>query len=601
MKFKKVLVIGIDGMDPGITKQLMEEGRLPNFQRLAENGSFINLNTSYPPHSPVAWTTLATGTNPGKHNVFDFIRRQPGSYLPELSLAKSASGIGGTNYESYVMSDPFWRITTKNKIPTTVIRWPVTFPPEKVKGNLLSGLGVPDIKGFLSGYTYYTANELTTKDKALKKIIKVEQGEIIKTDLFGPKRRKDGEIIDVISPMEIRLTENSADIEVGGKSHTIKPGEWSDWIRVGFKAGFRTAYGIFRAYLISLEPFEMYITTIQIDPVNPITDISFPDAYSRQLVEEIGLYYTLGMPEETDGLVDGKISDEVFLQQISQIEEERLKMFWKEFEAFKQREKGLLAFVFDASDRVQHVFWDEKVLEESTPGIDINPAVEKYWERKDEFLGKVLDQIDEATLLLVLSDHGFTSFERSVSLNTWLVQEGFMKAEIDEDAIFFETVDWSQTQAYALGFNSIYINQKGREPEGIVQNKELVIQKIIAKLEGLKDEKTRQKVVNRAYPASEVWSGPYMKNGPDIIVGFNPGYRASWQTAVGKFSKEVIEDNDKAWDGDHLVDPKFVPGVLFSNQELKTDTAGQTDIAPTVLDALGLPIPEEMEGQSLIR
>ena len=165
---EKVLLIGIDGMDPKITNKLIVEGKLPNFQKLKEKGYYSELSTSYPPHSPVAWASIATGRNPGKHNIFDFIRRNPENYMPELSLAKSKSGIGGTDYISYVKTDSFWKIISEAGIPTTVIRWPLTFPPEKVEGNLLAGLGVPDVKGFLTGYTFY--NEKEDGEKSIKEL-----------------------------------------------------------------------------------------------------------------------------------------------------------------------------------------------------------------------------------------------------------------------------------------------------------------------------------------------------------------------------------------------------------------------------------------------
>ncbi len=600
-KYKRVLVIGIDAMDPKITDKLMSEGKLPNFKKLAGQGSFMSLNTSYPPHSPVAWTSIATGVNPGKHNIFDFIRRNPETYLPVLSLLKSASGISGTNYESYVKANPFWRITSNAGIPTTLIRWPVSFPPERIKGNLLSGLGVPDVKGFLSGYTYYTTKEIGNQGQESNKIIQVEEdNNIIETEIFGPKTKKSGEIVDIKAFMRIRLNENSADIVIEGKTYSVTLNDWSDWIRAKFKVDFlKSVYGIFKVHLISLDPFEMYITAVQIDPENPLMDISYPAKYSSRLAKEIGLYYTLGMPEETDGYIDDRISKEVFLEQINQLEEERGKMFWKEFKNFKE---GVFAFVFDSSDRVQHMFWDAKVLEDEN--LSVNEVVAEYYSEKDIFLGEVLEQIDDATLLLIVSDHGFTSFERAVSMNRWLVDNGFMvlsKDINDEEAPLFQFVDWSKTKAYSLGFNSVYINLRGRERKGVVDDREKVVDDIIAKLENFTDKKTGKKVVNKAYRREDIYKGNHVEDAPDIIIGFNPGYRMSWQTAVGGFTKDVLTDNVKKWKGDHLVDPLFVPGVLFSNIKFNKLSASQIDVAPTILDALGVKIPEEIDGKSLLR
>jgi len=604
-KYDKILIIGIDGMDPRITNKLIEEEKLPNFKKLKETGTLINLNTSYPPHSPVAWTSIATGTNPAKHNIFDFIRRDPKTYMPELSLTKTVSGIAGTDYEPYVKSDPFWRITSKAGIPSTVIRWPVTFPPERIEGNMLSGLGVPDIKGFLSGYTLYTSKDIKS-DKTSNKIIKVkEDNGIIKTEIFGPRTRKSNEIIDIKVPIGIKAFEDSANIIIQNNKYTVKVNGWSNWIRAKFKVGmFKNVYGIFKAYLISTNPFEMYITAIQIDPENPMSDISYPKDYSSDLAKQIGLYYTLGMPEETDGFIDNKIDEKAFLKHIDQIEEERDKMFWEEFNNFKKIKNGVYTFVYDSSDRVQHVFWDEKLLEEDDGIFSLNKVVEDYFIKKDEFIGKVLKEIDDETLLIIVSDHGFTSFERAVSINTWLVENGFMtlNKELDEneDGSLFKYVDWSKTKAYSLGFNSIYINVKDRESKGIVEDREKIVEEIISKLEDLKDKKTGKKAINKAYKREEIYNGNLIGDAPDIVIGFNPGYRMAWQTAIGGFTKDVLIDNTKKWDGDHLVDPVFVPGVLFSNIKFNKKSASQMDIAPTVLDALGIEIPQNLDGKSLL-
>lgn len=606
VKYTKILLIGIDGMDPRIVNKLMNEGKLPNFKKLEEMGAYTNLGTSLPPHSPVAWTTIATGTNPGKHNIFDFIRRDTVRQLPELSLAKSKSGIGGTDYESYVKTDPFWRITSEAGISTTIIRWPVSFPPERIEGNLLSGLGVPDIKGLLSGYTFYTTADFDKNDETSKKTVAVENlGGIIKTSISGPNVRKGSDITSIKVPLKIDLKENSAIITIQDSKYTVDVNGWSDWIRIKFKTGLlKNVYGISKAYLISTKPeFKMYITDVQIDPENPLVKISYPDGYSAELAQKIGLYNTLGIPEDTGALVDGKITDKTFLEQCNQIEEERNKMFWEEFKKFN---KGIFAFVFDTSDRIQHTHWDEKFLISDDGKFSVNKAIIDYYRKKDVFLGKVLDQIDDKTALIVLSDHGFTSFERNVDINSWLSKNEFMtltqQPNEKNNGELFEFVDWSKTKAYSLGFNSIYLNIQGRESKGSVDEseREKIVEELIQKLEKLVDPKTNKKVIAHLYKREDVYHGDSTADGPDIIVGFNPGYRMSWQTAIGGVTPEVIFDNKKIWNGDHLVDPEFVPGVLFTNFKISKKAPNQMDIAPTVLKLIGLEIPEDMDGKSLI-
>ncbi|MBM3309152.1 MAG: hypothetical protein FJY77_02770 [Candidatus Altiarchaeales archaeon] len=548
-KYRKVLVIGIDGMDP---KQ-GERTEMPNFRKL----EFHTLDTSLPPHSPVAWTTIATGVNPGRHNIFDFIRWDSREKLPKLSLWED-------DYSSIVKAEPLWRITSKAGIPTTVIRYPVTFPPEKVKGSMLSGLGVPDVKGFLSGYSFYT-DDISVMGK---KVIHV-QGNPIETYVSGPRKQEGDNVVDVRVPMKIALNDGKAVVSIDGKTYDVKEGGWSDWIRVKFKTGFLSeVYGICKVYLMSSEPFKMYLTTVQIDPENPMFDISYTKEYSAELAREMGLFYTLGMPEDTDALNDNMIDDKIFLEQCDEIEAERDKMFWKEFEKFNKQEKGLLVVVYDTSDRLQHIYGEN---------------VSDYFLKKDRFLGEVLSRIDNNTAVIVLSDHGFTTFDKAVSVNTWLAENGYIaltrEISAEDEGALFEYVDWDHTKAFSVGFNSVYCDEK-------ITNE--LVEKL-GKVEG----------IFKVYRKEDVYSGIYIEEAPNIILGFKPGYRMSWQNAVGGFTPEVVFENTKKWRNDHLVDPSYVPGVLYTNFKTNKEKPHQVDVAPTILSLLGLKPPEEMDGDDL--
>ncbi len=607
-RYKKVLIIGIDGTDPKIMGELMDEGLLPNFVRLKDMGGYSTLGTTIPVESPTQWSTIATGTNPGKHNVFGFIGRKPENYLPYLTISKQEGGITGSRFVSPVEGTPFWKITSDAGIPTTVIRWPVTFPPDEVNGRMFAGLGVPDISGFLNGYRFYTTENIDRTQEGGEKIVKVVNNNgVIDTHIIGPITGKNRERAK--APMQIRITGDGAVINVQGREYPVRAGGWSDWIRIEFEAGpLKKASGIAMAYLISVEPeFNMYLTSIQIDPEDPVVDFTYPGGYSKELVDEIGLYSTLGMPEDTKALTEGRISDEVFLEQCAMVDEEREKMFWYEFWRF---DRGVFAFVFDTSDRIMHNFWDEDVLaEDAGDRLTINESVRAYYVEKDRFLGQVLDRIDNETALIVLSDHGFTGFRRAVSINTWLVENGYMTLTRDINEIneedsgdLFKYVDWSSTRAYSLGFAGIYINLKGREGRGIVEenDRDELVTEIIGKLEGLTDPETGERVITRVYRGKDVYQGEFVeKNAPDIVIGFRPGYRMGWQNAIGGMTREVFSDNLKKWDGDHIVDPSHVPGVLFTNFRIEKQNPNQVDIAPTVLSMLGVDVPEEMEGKPL--
>lgn len=594
---KKALLIGIDGADPRVLEKLMDEGKLPNFSKLREMGTFKQLQTSMPPHSPVAWTTIATGTNPGKHNIFDFISRDPKTYLPSLALSKATTThLSGTAYESIVTADPFWRISTQGKIPTSVLRWPVTFPPEKVEGHLLSGLGVPDVRGLLSGYTYYTTEDVEASSGPEKNIKVSKNNGLIETEIYGPRKRQGDRLVDVKAALKIKIEGEKAILTANNREYPVNAGGWTGWMQIKFKTGFMSSVsGIAKAYLINAEPFKMYLTAVQIDPENPVYDISYPDEYSAELAKQIGLYYTLGIAEDTGALNDHKIDDKAFLEQIWQLEAERESMFWAEFEQL-QKKGGAFAFVFDSSDRLQHMFWEENAFNKT---LTIHPEIEKYYVKKDAFLGKVLEQIGDAKLMIV-SDHGFSSFQRAVSVNKWLVDNGFMTltSEPEGDGGLFKYVDWSKTRAYALGFNSIYLNLKDREGKGIVEDAEAVENELIQKLSNLTDK--GRKVIHKLYKSEEIYAGNQVPDGPDIMIGYNPGYRTSWQTAIGGLTKEVIFDNDKHWKADHLIDSSFVPGIIFANFKIAKEKPEQKDVAPTVLKLIDAPVPDNIDGESLI-
>ena len=601
----KVLLIGIDAIDPNIAERLMSEGRMPNFSKLREDGGYSRLGTTKPPETPVAWSAAATGSNPGKYGIFDFIGRRKETYLPKLNLVEESMGMFGTKYSSALKGTPFWRITSGKGIPTTVIRWPLTFPPEKIRGRMLSGLGTVDIKGLSNSYSFYTTSDSGKKPMDVGKIVTVSPlGNEIETVLYGPRVRRGADTIESEKAMRIRLHEGGAVLYVDGKEHNVEAGGWSDWIRVRFSVDpLTSAHAMFRAYLLSAKPeFSMYVTSMQIDPENQLFDMTYPKGYGKELSQAIGPFYTMGMPEDTKAVTEGRISLEVFLEQIGHIGEERERMFWHEFDRFGE---GVFAFGFDAGDRLQHIFWGQRALSgksnESVPS-----AVSEYYQKKDAFIGEVLDRMDNRTSLIIFSDHGFTSFERAASINTWLAENGYMELKqepTEEDAgELFKHVDWSRTKAYSLGFASIFINLKGREGKGIVEpgEKDGLIREIISKLGNLTDPKTGNKVISNLYAGEDIYEGDHVADAPDIVIGFERGYRMSWQNAVGGSTREIFKDNDEEWKGDHLVDGILVPGVVFTNFRISKKEPTLMDIAPTLLALLGLDVPGDMDGSSMV-
>jgi predicted AlkP superfamily phosphohydrolase/phosphomutase len=254
------------------------------------------------------------------------------------------------------------------------------------------------------------------------------------------------------------------------------------------------------------------------------------------------------------------------------------------------------------------MFW--RYLEKGHPaarggnGHEHADAIEKIYRRSDDLVGKVLARIGKDDLLMVVSDHGFASFRRGVNLNAWLLSKGWLalKEGGDGSAEWLRDVDWSKTKAYAIGLTGMFLNIEGREAKGIVKPGEgaaKVKAEIMAALRGLRDSHDDQTAINEAFDTAKLYSGPYLQNAPDLIIGFNAGYRTSWDGATGVVSGPVFDDNVKAWSGDHCIDPRLVPGVLFASRKIDRADPSLVDIAPTVLRLFGLDPPGHMDGKPL--
>jgi predicted AlkP superfamily phosphohydrolase/phosphomutase len=609
-KHKQCMVLGIDGLDRQIMDELIKDGRLPDFTRLANQGTFAPLRTSNPAISPVAWSDIASGAGPGHHGIFDFLHRDPGSYMPYLSVRRSSTGVFGTRYKRARLCEGLWRYTSDAGIATTVIRWPVTFPAERVTGRFLSGLGAPDLLGSEGQYSYYTTQAGSADDPSPQNVVRVswQAPDTIGTFLEGPMISR---IESAKVPLVIKkMSSDSVSIDVA-KAPIVEArrGRWTRWIKIAFKVGMRRIPGMVRFLLMQCEPdLKLFVYPVSIDPANQVFAITYPQTFGRQLEQAIGTFHTLGMPEMIHPLSHKRYGFAEFLAQTNIVSKERTKMFEQELDRF---DKGLLAFVFDHTDRIQHALWsttDEQhpIYREREAKLHGEVICETY-RQMDSLVGKALEKADDDTLLMVISDHGFGSFRRQVHVNRWLIENGYMHlkgTDKREGAGLFGDVDWTKTRAYAVGFASIYVNLAGREGGGIVkggaQYTELCTQ-LARRLKRLFDGETSRPVVHEVYQARQLYNGgPAAGEGPDLLVGLKPGYRFSWQTALGAAPTRLIEDNTTRWSGDHIFDPGFMPGVLLSNKRFETTNPRGVDIAPTVLSFLGLNVPDHMTGRPLI-
>jgi predicted AlkP superfamily phosphohydrolase/phosphomutase len=590
---QRLIILGFDGMDPALVRQWMDDGSLPNFRKLAAMGGFQSLPTSNPPQSPVAWSDFATGNGPDEHGIYDFLRRDPDTYLPDFSISRV---IPPEDYISLLgmelplddaeiinrrLGKPFWSEVEEQGGRSSVLRVPVTFPPDPIH-RMMAGMGVPDLLGTQGTYTIYSTRPAALSDSSDSRAVRMRpdsEGHI-ETLLEGPADPLTPDAPALSTPLLLDPAgepgEEQVRLRLGDTDVQLSQGEWSDWITVDFKYfGPASVTGIVRAYVLSGYPtVKLYISPIHIDPREPVVPLSSPAGYAADLAERFGLYHTIGMPEETWSLNEGHLTDQAFLEVVSETLQEQETQF---YDALDQHDSDVVVSVFVQTDRVSHMFYRgidplHPLYEETDD--QARDAIHWIYQEADRVLGETLQRMGSDDRLIVLSDHGFAPFRRALNLNRWLVDEGLLvlKAGNQTSDAGFTTVDWSRTRAYALGLNSLYINRTGREAHGIVAEEEVaqIKQQIMRNLPRLQDPLTGLQVVRDVFDGQQLYPANANNDAPDLVIGYEPGFRASWQTTLGGVPVTLIDDNNKKWSGDHCITPEAVPGVLLTS--FKTET-----------------------------
>ena len=618
-RVKRVVIVGLDGQDPELTDRYLSEGLLPNFAKLRDQGCYVRLDTSFPAESPVAWSSFQTGCNPGRHRVFDFLVPSRTSYLPELCSAKVTAParslkvgrlrlpLGSPAIDLGRKSRSFWSILGDHGIFSTVIRVPITFPPEKFRGAMLGAMCVPDLKGSQGTFSYYSSDpaDHAPFTGGVRFAVEVRDG-VVQSHIAGPDNTFVDGAPELRLPFTVRLGENGAPatIEIDGERHALPLRAYTPWIGLKFKAlpglGIR---GICRFYLKQVEPtFKLYMTPVNIDPDKPALPISHPFTYAVYLAKTQGRFATLGLAEDTWALNERVLDEQAFLEQAWSIHDERERML---FDAIEKTRRGAVVTVFDITDRLQHMFF--RYLDPQHPanaGKDVErhrEAIRELYTRMDGLIGRVMEKIDDDTVLMVMSDHGFKPFRRGVNLNTWLWQNGYLVLQNGRTgAPWYRDVDWTKTRAYAVGLGGIYLNLVGRRARGIVptgDEERRLRAELREKLCGLQDPAHGTRAVGEAYDLKQLYRGPYVDDAPDLLVGFRPGWRVSWTCATGVIDEEIFEDNTKSWSGDHCMNPPDVPGIFFCNRRVSSERIDIMDVGPTVLDLFGVPVPPHCDGK----
>lgn len=610
---RRVIVLGLDGMDPGLVRAFVNDGVMPNTQRLIAMGGLSSLRTSNPPQSPVAWSNFITGFGSEVHGIFDFIHRDPQTLQPFLSTSRVVAPgrtlsigdwrlpLSGASVELLRKGEPFWRTLTDAGIPVTLVKLPVDFPPGEGKAKILSGLGTPDMRGSQGSFTFFTDDARSiTDDSAGGVVVPVRNygDSCYRCKIRGPENsmRAGNPDMEIIADVWADHDADAVRIDIQGTSHILSAGEWSPWIRLKFEAipNISSVYAIGRFYLKQLSPkLKLYLSPLNIDPGNPALPVSNPSSFSTDIERNIGPFYTQGFPEDTKALSRGILDDEEYLQQAEIVLNERFNLLHHELSRFKE---GLLFFYFSSLDLNVHMFYraidPSSPLYSSTDPVFRNTIKELY-SKVDEAIGLALDAMDERTELIVLSDHGFAPFNRTFNLNTWLAESGYahITSHHDRDRDMFAAISWKTTAAYGLGLNSLFINKLGRENNGIIPEADApgILANIKRDLEAVTDPATGDRVIRQAYIVSELFPGPLPDYAPDMIIGYAHNYRASWETTLGAYPDEIIGDNLDPWSGTHCIDPDVVPGTFLSSISKHCSNPDLKDMGRSIASFFDIP------------
>jgi len=631
---KKVIVVGVDGMDPRLSASMMKAGLLPNLEKLRAGGGFSGLGTSTPPQSPVAWASFINGAGPGSHGIFDFIHRHPHEQCaPFYSAAETVPGKGYWEVGDHRIpldfwpfdhqppatilrrqGTPFWDYLDAAGIPSTFYDLPSNYPASTSHHGhhrCISGMGTPDMLGTYGTYQYFAEDgPAEPLDEAGGKRSKLTfEAETAHARLIGPADsfRKQPVPIAIEFLVHRDRDAGAAVIEIQGRRILLKPGQWSRWTRLNFELSMprflpaQRVSGICRFYLQEVAPnFRLYLTPLNMDPSAPAQKISEPASFVTDAAKSLGPFYTTGFQEDHKARSNGIFSDDEFARQAGMVLDERLALF--EY-ALNNYDDGLLFFYFSSSDLQSHIFWwdsDEKHPVRSGPEARARFGhVHRLYQKLDALIGDLMDRYGGKATIIVMSDHGFANFGKQFNLNSWLRDLGYLNPR--ECSSIMRDVDWSVTKAYGLGINGLYLNMKGRERDGIVEpgeQREELLTELKERLEAVTDY-SGARVIRGVYRSDQIYTGNATGLAPDLIVGYARGYRASWATCEGNLTEDVLLDNDSAWSADHCVDALEVPGVLFCNRRVRATSPSLVDIAPSILTEYGLAVPPTMAGKNV--
>lgn len=506
MSIRKLLVIGIDGAPFPLIERWAASGDLPNLARLIERGGFGVLRSTIPVHSPTAWASFITGLNPGQHGVFDFVRREPGSYRLRVVRADQYPGAS------------IWRLLSEQGRRVGVLNVPMTYPPEPVNGFLVSGLGTPDF----AGYTY--PPELQDDLDA--------RGYRVNKKFFFVRDRQD-EWLDDIAAMTEKRGETAARL--------LRERPW-DFFMVVFRNSDEICHFFWH----------------HMDETHPQHDPAAPARYRTAILD---LYRQI---DHWVGEIVAAAGEDVNVVVMSD---------------------------HGAGPLYRDVFLNEWLWQESWLALRSAAAGSRGWLAAMQRLGLTRARISDT--LTRLDMHWLeVAIKRALGDRIYVLPR-------DERLEFHSAIDWARTQAYSFGYyGQIFINLKGREPEGMVEpgDYEALRDEIARRMLEIVDPADGQPVVDRVYRKEELYHGRYLADAPDLLAimrGLTYITRMGYEFAGkrGELFREPYTDET----GGHRLE-----GVLIAaGPDIAAGPLPErpiVDLTPTLLQLQGCPVPAYMDG-----
>lgn len=629
----RMLILGFDGMDPDIIHKMAGRGELPNIQKFIEQKRFRKMLSTVPAESPCAWSSFATGMDPGGHGIFGFLHRVPGTYNPGFNLTETQDSKKFVKMGDWKIprdkggiynnrkGKPFWDYLQERDVDCTVFKMPANYPPTKMKkGRALAGLGTPDIYGQNGLFTLYTSDpdEAETRNsKGKYEFAYIDPNNVMEGQIDGPLNTFKVEPEPTYIPFRVYVDQKreTIRIDIQGNEILLGKGKMSRWVDLKFDLipNIKAVKAMVQFYLLNIgDTFRLYISPPSIHPSDPAQPISDPMNYSEELGKEVGAFHTLGLPADFNAIRAEAFSMENYITQSDSILGESLALFDYEFNRFLSREKNMLFFYFSSIDQGSHIYWALRDPEHPNYRPEearrFGDQIEVLYRKFDTLVGDVMKKLPPDARLIILSDHGFAPMKKKVDLNAMLYQEGLLhfNGEIDySDSLMVPRYgDWDRTRAFAMGVHGgIYLNLRGREPNGIIapEDKRKNLEQIKQMLLSMKDPLNGRKPIDKVFILEDIYSKEYLELGPDILIGYNRDYAFDSGAALGGLGKEIYTENMSRWTGDHIIDPHQVPAVLMTNFDLTRDRAPRIwDLAPTILQLYGIPVPDSMRGKSLV-